>query len=290
MNRSRIPNYARYGEVSDGDTVDLVYCQPIFSRISEQKWEIRPHRHGNLHQIFLVSEGELDAVLDLRRVTLTGPCVLVVPAGSVHGFGYGDSVRGTMISTSDGFLRGALAVSNVAPWTENIRVIDLHDQREASSRLFELVAAVAEETAHRRQGYLAAVAALMQLIFVHLDRCPAGDGVHSVSSDQLATFERFRELVRRRMRDHLAVAEYCRELGVGERRLNRVCHARTGSSPLAYIHQQLVEEAKRCLVHTAMPVTSVGHELGFADGAYFSRFFRRHTGQAPSEFAAQHRS
>ncbi|OEU97266.1 hypothetical protein AN217_04555 [Streptomyces qinglanensis] len=43
-------------------------------------------------------------------------------------------------------------------------------------------------------------------------------------------------------------------------------------------------EAKRLLAGTAMTVRQVAHEVGFADPAYFCRFFRRETGASPGEF------
>ena len=44
---------------------------------------------------------------------------------------------------------------------------------------------------------------------------------------------------------------------------------------------KLVEEAKRQLVFTLGSVQEIGFRLGFADPAYFSRFFFKYTGETP---------
>ena len=60
---SQVPSYFRYGEPEPAENAELVHCQKILSRISEQNWEIRPHRHKQLWQLFFVEQGELNAIL-----------------------------------------------------------------------------------------------------------------------------------------------------------------------------------------------------------------------------------
>ena len=37
-----------------------------------------------------------------------------------------------------------------------------------------------------------------------------------------------------------------------------------------------------------MPVTEIAFAVGFHDGSYFARMFRRYTGVLPSQYARQH--
>ena len=289
---SEVPSYYLYGEEKPAGNVQLVHCQALFSRISEQNWEIRPHRHNQLWQLFLLDEGEIDAVLEFERLTLIGPCVVVVPVGKVHGFSYGAHARGTMISVADGFLRGVLADGGLGALphrSDGIQIIKLTGNNQAHAWLLDLFGAIETEASQRRAGFRQALGALMQLLFVQLDRIDPPKGELKSMDDQGRCFESFRELVASNMTNHLPVADYCQQLGIGERRLNRICRAVVGDSPLGYIHRQLVEEAKRYLVHTAMPITNIGYELGFEDSAYFSRFFKKRVGKSPSAFASQHR-
>lgn len=70
-------------------------------------------------------------------------------------------------------------------------------------------------------------------------------------------------------------------LGLSTPRLNRLARAESGCSALELVHERLTREACRRLVYIAAPVANVAEELGFADPAYFSRFFKRRIGMNP---------
>jgi AraC family transcriptional activator of pobA len=50
------------------------------------------------------------------------------------------------------------------------------------------------------------------------------------------------------------------------------------------LDQRAILEAKRSLLYGNLSVADVGYALGFADPAYFNRFFTRHAGLSPGAF------
>ncbi|MCH5685442.1 helix-turn-helix domain-containing protein [Niabella sp. W65] len=50
------------------------------------------------------------------------------------------------------------------------------------------------------------------------------------------------------------------------------------------IQQRVLLEAKRLLQSTDLSIKEIAFELGFVDHAYFSNFFKSHTGATPTEF------
>src|SRR5690606_29007401 len=73
-------------------------------------------------------------------------------------------------------------------------------------------------------------------------------------------------------------------LGVTPTTLGRICRNELGESPTSVINERTIREAQRQLAYTERDIKQIAHELGFADSAYFSRYFRKHAGQTPSEF------
>ncbi len=99
--------------------------------------------------------------------------------------------------------------------------------------------------------------------------------------------DRMAELLRL-IDDHYIVEHspqfYATRFGISASRLNQIStkHLRRTVTQLA--HDRLVLEARRDLGVTDKDVQAIGHRLGFDDPSYFTRFFRRETGQTPLEF------
>ena len=80
------------------------------------------------------------------------------------------------------------------------------------------------------------------------------------------------------------VSDYAAALGVSGRHLNACVRTSLGRSASDVIHARLLDEARRRLQHTDVPVARIADDLGFCDASYFVRFFRRHVGVTPARF------
>lgn len=80
------------------------------------------------------------------------------------------------------------------------------------------------------------------------------------------------------------VSAYAARLGVTPGHLTDVVKAATGRTPSQLLREAKAKEAKRLLAGTDLTVRQVARRVGFADPAYFCRFFRRETGVSPGEF------
>lgn len=58
-------------------------------------------------------------------------------------------------------------------------------------------------------------------------------------------------------------------------------------TPLTYIHNKTILEARRMLVYSDESINQIAWEFGFSDPAHFSSFFKRHTGMSPVEYRGQ---
>jgi AraC family transcriptional regulator, arabinose operon regulatory protein len=72
--------------------------------------------------------------------------------------------------------------------------------------------------------------------------------------------------------------------------LHRLFRQKTGRAPIDYFIRLKVQRACELLDHTDMKVGEIAHFLGYRDSHYFSRIFKRVTGQAPREFRVSSRS
>jgi len=98
---------------------------------------------------------------------------------------------------------------------------------------------------------------------------------------------RFTRLVGQDFRQQRSVEAYAMQLDISPANLNTLARRFAGHTALGLLHQRLLLEAKRELVYTSMTISQISDLLGFSEPAYFSRFFKRMTGQSPKDFRQQ---
>ncbi|MDT7834236.1 helix-turn-helix domain-containing protein [Aquabacterium sp. OR-4] len=288
-----LPSYALYGEHGRTEAVDWLHCEDIASRSSRHDWEIRPHRHAVLFQILYIARGRAQAQLEGRALALRGPCVLLVPALVPHGFSFEPGIDGLVLTVLEAHLAQRLAATPaLAAALMQARHLAWPSAQAPAAR------AVAEALARLQAEFRAAEAwrdlmldaALLQLAVALGRAAPAlpGRSAESATGPARATahVRRYRALVEAQFRQQPALAALAAEVGITPTQLNRVCHQVLGHAALAVLHNRLLLEAQRDLAYTTLSIKQVALGLGFADAGYFSRFFRHHTGHAPSRWRA----
>lgn len=61
----------------------------------------------------------------------------------------------------------------------------------------------------------------------------------------------------------------------------------TGQSPIQFMHDLRIAEARRLLLHSDMTLPEISQYLGFYDTSYFFRMFKKMMSMTPSEFRAR---
>jgi AraC family transcriptional activator of pobA len=97
-------------------------------------------------------------------------------------------------------------------------------------------------------------------------------------------FRRFEALLERQHLERWTVADYAKALAITPTHLNRVTRAATGDTASHLILNRLIREARRNLVYTNLPVSTIAYALGFEDPAYFSRVYTAARGLSPRAF------
>ncbi|MCI2422113.1 AraC family transcriptional regulator [Saccharopolyspora sp. K220] len=100
-------------------------------------------------------------------------------------------------------------------------------------------------------------------------------------------FARFQAAVEQGFADTHRVADYAAQLGYSVRTLTRASQAAVGCGAKRFIDERVLLEAKRLLIHTDLTAASIGQRVGFPGATVFTKFFRQHTKQTPTEFRAQ---
>jgi len=75
----------------------------------------------------------------------------------------------------------------------------------------------------------------------------------------------------------------CRS-GLSPRAFERRFKRATGLSPISYVQQVRIDEAKRRLEQSDLPIDQISWEVGYEDAAAFRRLFKRIARVAPGSY------
>ncbi|WP_458735284.1 helix-turn-helix domain-containing protein [Zobellella taiwanensis] len=279
---SGIPIFTLYGEQEPWSTPDMLHFESIAQRSSLHDWEIKPHRHGDLFQLFYVWRGQAELDIEGRISRVQGGVLQWVPPLCVHGFRFSPDVDGGVLTLAAPLVgQFERALNQPLAFGNRPQCLDMGEDRDFLQHLF---GALAREYHYHSPGRQLALSAWVNLLLTWLQRrtLDRDQGEPVSGGDQV--FLRFTRLVEQHYARQWPVQKYAEQLGISVVRLNVVCRRLGRQSALQFIHQRLLLEAKRNLVYTAMTVSQVSDSLGFSEPAYFSRFFRRLTGTSPNAF------
>lgn len=285
--RRRLPAFALYGE-AERPGAPLLHVEPIQARSRLYRGEIEPHLHHGLHQVLWLHAGPVQAQVDAERSAAHGPLALALPPGVAHAFRFTPDSDGHVLTFDARLLAEGDAAGLAAALPALFAAPRLLRPGPAeAARLHALFQALLAEHESAEpgpvSGWLAKavvwrLAALAQRDARHAHRAPAAPA---------PLYTRWVALLETHYRDAWPVTRYAAQLGISVERLNRLVRAETGRTAQALLHERLVREACRRLVHVAAPVSRIGFELGFEDPAYFCRFFKRHMGDSPRAWRAR---
>jgi AraC family transcriptional activator of pobA len=251
------------------------------------RWKTEPHAHPHYGQVIFVRNGRGVMNLEGEGIPFEGPCALLLPTDCVHGLDYeidADrwvvTIEVSYLTQINSKLREFLQLWSLA------RIIPLSYSEEAATEFYRLIRWLQQEVESKTVGHVVGTEALLTSLLLMLVR-----GIRLGQSDndgatrhEIGLADRFRELIDQHYRENLQLQDYASMMGVSLVQLRAACAAAAGQSPTKLIHARIITEAKRNLIFGDMTMEQIAYSLGFSDAAYFTRFFRKEVGQAPSQF------
>ena len=298
--RGSTPVYSLYGEDGRSPALDGLHLESIADRSRLHNWEIQPHRHGALVQLLLIERGRVTVRMDEEERVLRAPALVWVPALAVHGFRFAPETEGLVVTLDQSRLRDLLDhLPELLDSLAEPRLVARDRGATLTRALFAVAHGLREDYAGAGAWRAPALDHAVALLATQAARFGASDGAqrgaqHGSAHAQvvgdgraLQHLTRYREQVERHYRRQPSVAELAEPLGITPTQLNRLCRRHLHCSALAVLHQRVLLEAKRELGYTNLMVRQIADGLGFADPAYFTRFFLRQTGRSSSAWRQQ---
>lgn len=87
--------------------------------------------------------------------------------------------------------------------------------------------------------------------------------------------------------DEIDIGAYSASMGFTSAYLTKIFNKYKGDTPLKFLTDLRIQEAKQLLTNTSLPVREVGDRVGYPDQFHFSKTFRKLTGMNPTAYRKQ---
>ena len=275
-------------------TKDSVPCRLVnvhcITRTFHQDHAQMLHKHEQELELFYVSKGSGQYVVDGQRLIVQEGNLVICRPGILHG--EMPEFRNVMESC-------CVAVDGV-PW----KSAPLEEEEDARILREEITRnPVLNLVGDARRIYEEMSDALTVMFRASTGRTPAENHLTRAVLAYVAEklLERYREdkgadgtagcliyevveYLEEHFRENFSLQELGKIFHISQSRLSHAFKEQTGMSVLKYALQLKLGEAQRLLMNTNRPVGEIGEELGFYETSHFNLMFRKYTGMTPSAY------
>jgi len=223
------------------------------------------HRHETW-ELVLYTQGRGIATVGEREIPFHPGRLICMPPNVPH----------KEVSTQG--YRDVYILAHDLPTREELLVVEDTEDR----RLFRLAMMLFSEAHLKPPGWETGTQDLFDLLLFFIHRAQAPKEEH-------AFVARLKTLVIEHMHDsEFRVGTAMRGMPMAPDHLRRLFLRATGRTPLDYLSELRVAEAKRLLKVGGLGVRQVAERVGIPDPYYFSRVFKKVTGRRPSAYLKTH--
>jgi len=102
-------------------------------------------------------------------------------------------------------------------------------------------------------------------------------------------FNRFKEILESNYSNDRNIGSYANQLNIHPNCLNEISKLSSGQTASEVIYNRIISETKKLILSTDKSFKEIAYKLGFDDPAYFSRYFKKHTGMTLSQYQSETR-
>lgn len=159
------------------------------------------------------------------------------------------------------------------------------EDREEMTALFKLLVSL-----HEHQSVIARLrekSIMLEIVARYLEHVPIAILQHRTEDLQRIQF--IQTYIDNHMETSLKVEDMARAAHLHPNYFIAYFKKHFGVPPLKYVNRKRADKAKILLATTALSIKDIADQTGFKETNHFAKFFRKETGQSPTEYRLQYR-
>ena len=269
---------------------EIFRLSQLFDRAAQRALdhELETPQRPEFHTIYVGLRGKGQLIVDFTPVALGAHHLTFVAKGRVQQFVPDRAVDAWMLLFAPEFLLAggdspdplAMPATLAPSWAAPAIAVPPAEARE--------LIALADQLEHEHARPLDDVqphllTALLRVLMLRAER------LVERPAPVPAPLQRFFTILERDHATCRSVEHYARLAGISARRLAELVAEHADKSTKQVIHERVILEQKRLLVHTELSVKELAARTGFAEPTNLVKFFRHHASMTPLEFRERHR-
>ena len=263
----------------------------IWGRDEAQTW--LPHQH-DFFEIVIVLKGTIRHLIYDKAILASTGDVFMIPPSVEHGYAEPDDCSLLSVIFDEKLIPERFPELAVLPEYRAFSRLEPNMRRDKSYPGFlklgpadllvidGLVKRLERELAARDSGYVTVVMNGLADLIVTI--CRIYSSCLHFGAEELVMVGRAMGFIEERFAANISLDDMVAIACMSRRTFLRRFRAATGFSPMAFLLETRLAQAKKRLVSGSQTVTEIAFDVGFQDSNHFARRFREAFGMSPSEF------
>lgn len=242
------------------------------------------HKH-DFYFVLAVHQGKGIHEIDFIEYPVHDHAVFILRPGQVHRLELTTDSKGFLMEFDLSFYQPKHTIKEHR-WKKASGRNYCEVEAERFGRLHEQLSNICLEHTNKKEGYIEAIKARLDLFFIEYIRQSKNPSsiAKSESGYIQERFEEFIRLLETNIVSLKTVSQYAELLSLSPYQLNSITKGSVGKTVSDLIDEQIILEAKRYLLATPDQIKEIADHLGYEDPSYFIRFFKKHTSYSPDTF------
>jgi len=244
-----------------------------------------PAIRSNIHCFLFIVEGETVITIGGESYCFKKNECAVIPTGQVFAVRYFDNCIGYMGGFNDEYLncnhdgKNLLqSFSILRRWGANKVYFDA----KYAKYIEDIFKRLEIENTSRKSKNI--IKSYLTTLLTEIEEASRVNDEGSTFRTENNICNRYIELVFQYNKHNISLSEYADKLNISKNYLTKIVKRITGKTPLAWITEAVILEAKVLLCQTIMTMSEIAFEIGIDDPSYFSRLFKKQTSFTPQEY------
>lgn len=290
MKKLAIPILHLPAKSPDESDSSLIHCESLNELASFFGRDMQVHRHDRHYQLHYISNGKVHLSLGENDYHEEGPLFFITPPPTPHRFVTEPTAQGIVLTVHQSIVQALLQELRKDEQVFTPECIVFKSVAPAlaayKEQLLLALKGLSLSTKQPNSTYYQATAQQwVKVVFLNIlaliEHVPA---VRPSHHSYLSLFRQYLNLIEAHYKTHPTIGFYAQKLNITEAKLNTICKAIANNSAKQLTYDRVTQESKYLLGYTDLYIKEVAFEIGFADPAYFSRFFNSQVGITPSHY------